>query len=67
MDPITKRVITKKYYEYMVDMAEKFGANRTRAQIELMESLDFEVKMSTVSTVLFIEYFKLKKLKFSSF
>lgn len=50
MDPVTKRVIVKKYYEYMVDIAVMFGANRTRAEIEVSESIEFELKMSNVST-----------------
>lgn len=42
--------IVKSYYEYMVDMAVIYGANRKRAERELMESLEFEMKLANVST-----------------
>lgn len=41
--------IVKSYYEYMVDMAVIYGANRKRAERELMESLEFEMKLANVS------------------
>lgn len=42
--------IVKAYYKYMVDMAAMFGANRTRAEQELKESLEFEIKLAKVSS-----------------
>lgn len=46
--------IVKSYYEYMVDMAVIFGAERTRAERELMDSLNFEIALANVN----IEFFK---------
>lgn len=53
MDPVTRRVIAKKYYEYLIDIAVMFGANRTRAEIEMAESIEFELKMANVSANIF--------------
>lgn len=41
--------IVKAYYEYMVDMAVIYGADRTRAERELMDSLNFEIALANVS------------------
>lgn len=41
--------IVKAYYEYMVDIAVIYGANRNRAEKELMDSLKFEMKLANVS------------------
>lgn len=41
--------IVKAYYEYMVDIAVIYGADRNRAEQELMESLEFEMKLANVS------------------
>lgn len=41
--------IVKAYYEYMVDMAVIYGADRKRAERECMESLEFEMKLANVS------------------
>lgn len=41
--------IVKAYYEYMVDIAVIYGADRNRAERELMESLEFEMKLANVS------------------
>ena len=41
--------IVKAYYEYMVDIAVIYGADRSRAERELMESLEFEMKLANVS------------------
>lgn len=49
MDPVTRRVIAKKYYEYIVDVAVMFGANRTLAEIEMADVIAFQLKMSNVS------------------
>ena len=37
------------YYSYMVDIAVLFGADRDRATSELMDSLNFEMKLANVS------------------
>jgi len=36
-------------YSYMVDIAVMFGADRERARKELMESLNFEIKLANIS------------------
>lgn len=41
--------ITNAYYEYMVDIAVLFGADKKRATKELMESLQFEISLANVS------------------
>jgi neprilysin len=41
------KVVTA-YYEYMVDLAVLYGAERTRAESELMESLKFEMALANV-------------------
>jgi membrane metallo-endopeptidase-like protein 1 len=37
------------YYEYMVDIAVLFGADKERAASELKESLSFEIKLANIS------------------
>lgn len=37
------------YYDYMVDVATLLGADRARAELELKESLQFEMKLANVS------------------
>ncbi|KAJ8954561.1 hypothetical protein NQ318_000795 [Aromia moschata] len=39
------------YYNYMVDIAVLFGADRDRAVRELRESLEFEMKLANVSKI----------------
>ena len=41
--------IVEEYYEYMVDIAVICGSDRKRAERELMESLEFEMKLANVS------------------
>lgn len=41
--------IVSAYYNYMVDIAVLFGADRDRAVRELRESLEFEMKLANVS------------------
>lgn len=41
--------IVAAYYDYMVDVAILFGADRERAVKELRESLDFEIALANVS------------------
>lgn len=48
--------IVKAYYDYMVDIAVLFGADRDRATRELKESLDFEIKLANVSRNRFTIY-----------
>lgn len=36
------------YYDFMVDTAVMFGANRTTAEQELLQSLQFEIDLSKV-------------------
>lgn len=45
--------IVSAYYSYMVDMAVKFGANRSSAEKELQESLDFEIALANVSIMIY--------------
>lgn len=40
--------LTKAYYEYMVDMAVIFGAEKIRAKTELHDSLQFEINLANV-------------------
>lgn len=37
------------YYDYMVDVATLLGADRARAEVDLKESLQFEMKLANVS------------------
>ncbi|XP_059218296.1 neprilysin-2 isoform X2 [Stomoxys calcitrans] len=41
--------LVKAYYEYMVDMAVLFGADKDRATKELAESLQFEMNLANIS------------------
>ncbi|KRT85835.1 Peptidase, partial [Oryctes borbonicus] len=41
--------LVKAYYDYMVDIAVIFGADKERAKKELSESLDFEIKLANIS------------------
>lgn len=41
--------IVKGYYKYMVDVAVTLGADKARAERELKESLDFEIKLANIS------------------
>ena len=45
---ITDKVVSA-YYSYMVDLAVLFGADRSKAETELKESLDFEMALANVS------------------
>lgn len=44
----------KAYYEFMVDSAVVFGANKTVADVELLDSLRFEMELAKVLTHLSI-------------
>ncbi|KAK4879936.1 hypothetical protein RN001_008082 [Aquatica leii] len=41
--------LVKAYYDYMVDIAVLFGAEKTAALKELKESLEFEIKLANIS------------------
>ncbi|XP_044750361.1 neprilysin-2 isoform X2 [Coccinella septempunctata] len=41
--------LVKAYFDYMVDIAVLFGAERPRALKELEQSLDFEIKLANIS------------------
>ncbi|XP_031344617.1 neprilysin-2-like isoform X2 [Photinus pyralis] len=41
--------LVRAYYDYMVDIAVMFGANREIAKSELKDSLDFEIQLSNIS------------------
>ncbi|XP_033212277.1 neprilysin-2-like [Belonocnema kinseyi] len=42
--------ILNAYYNYMADIAIMFGANETRAQKELKDVLEFEIKLANISS-----------------
>lgn len=55
--------IVKAYYAFMVDVAVISGADRSRAEQELKESLEFEMKLANVSCHdSFVYIYKLKKV-----
>ncbi|KAK5647010.1 hypothetical protein RI129_005474 [Pyrocoelia pectoralis] len=41
--------VTQSYYRYMVDVAEIFGANRSKALEELRQSLNLEIELAKIS------------------
>ncbi|XP_072930429.1 neprilysin-2 [Epargyreus clarus] len=41
--------LVQAYYEYMVDIATLLGADRARAEVELKDSLQFEMKLANIS------------------
>lgn len=53
--------IVKAYYEYMVDIAVIYGADRSRAERELMESLEFEMKLANVGFAIFSKHETIKQ------
>lgn len=40
--------VVKAYYQYMVDTAVLFGAEKTRAEKEMMDALQFEIALANV-------------------
>ncbi|XP_038216679.1 neprilysin-2 [Zerene cesonia] len=44
-----KDKLVQAYYEYMVDIAALLGADRARAEVELKDSLQFEIKLANIS------------------
>lgn len=55
--------LTKAYYDYMVDMAVIFGAEQSRAETELRESLNFEISLANVSASILV--FSMDSMKFN--
>lgn len=49
--------LVQAYYEYMVDIAVLLGAKRSRAEEELKESLQFEIKLANVSSIFIFFYY----------
>lgn len=43
----------KAYYEFMVDSAVVIGANKTVAEVELLDSLRFEMELAKVTLDLY--------------
>lgn len=41
--------IVKGYYSYMVDMAVLFGAKKSDAETQMLDSLNFEIALANVS------------------
>lgn len=41
--------LVQAYYDYMVDIATLLGADRVKAEVELKNSLEFEMKLANVS------------------
>jgi membrane metallo-endopeptidase-like protein 1 len=41
--------IVQAYLSYQVDVAVMFGADRKRAESEMMESLEFEIELAKIS------------------
>lgn len=48
--------IVKAYYEYMVDIAVIYGAERSRAKRELLDSLNFEIALANVGLFLHLTF-----------
>lgn len=57
--------IVKSYYEYMVDMSVIFGADRSRAERELLDSLNFEIALANVNAIVHLNNRK-SNFQFSS-
>lgn len=41
--------VVEAYYDYMVDMAQMFGADPAKARDELLDVLEFETNLANVS------------------
>lgn len=52
IDGLDNEIVTA-YYEYMVDVAVIFGADRSRAEKEMKDSLEFEMQLANVSSLEF--------------
>lgn len=49
----------KAYYKFMVENAIVFGANRSQAENEMKEALEFEIKLANVKIYFFFEVFQI--------
>lgn len=47
------------YYKFMVENAVIFGANRTRAEEEMKEVLELEIRLANVSIEIFVLFLNL--------
>ena len=60
----------KAYFKYQVDMAVIYGADRERAEQELLEALDFQIALANVSgmisKIVFIKGKKFPALRFKN-
>lgn len=55
IDGLDNEIVTA-YYEYMVDVAVIFGADRSRAEKEMKDSLEFEMQLANVSSLGFLSF-----------
>lgn len=55
IDGLDNEIVTA-YYEYMVDVAVIFGADRSRAEKEMKDSLEFEMQLANVSSLEFLSF-----------
>lgn len=53
--------IVQAYYQYQVDIAVLLGADKARAEKELKESLQFEMKLANVSYKHYLSFCKKKR------
>lgn len=53
--------LVKSYHNFMVDNAVIFGADKERAEKELKESLEFEMKLASVSSGKIFSFFFFKE------
>lgn len=47
----------KAYFDFMVENAIIFGANRTTAEIEMKDALEFEIKLANVRASVHLHFF----------
>lgn len=50
LSPNADQKLVNAYYDLMVELAVLLGANRTQAEIELLEQLEFEKKLANVGS-----------------
>lgn len=56
-----KDKLVQAYFNFMVDIAVAFGADKTRALKELKDTLEFEIKLANVSTNTFDSILHIRK------